>query len=349
MLNTNDHIVFSLPQFEDPNGYQDGFTIVAERAIYKTYLDNNIFLSDLETIPSTNLKYETIGTKYISKTEYTNQLTDATKRIEIDIPALNNEKTYSCFFRFRIVDKTDELLSTEIKNFNTGIGKMGFTIPTLNIDDINYVPISANPTTELEFTINLNKYLGGTIKHNNIKYSSYNRKIILDNNSGLINNFKPKLQIWYKTKTTEYSRIIDDITISSNIYNINTNYNYSTLNNNYNYNVNTQVQQLLYFKFVLILPINSKSSENLIIECSDIAVTQEAPTISYRKHHLGINNKDFTDFQQAILGISEITNRNKIYLNSIDADNIIFDLKTGAISGKIYTKVENETLSVGGA
>ena len=349
MLNTNDHIVFSLPQFQDPNGYQDGFTIVAERAIYKTYLDNNIPLSDLENIPSTNLKYETIGTKYISKSEYTNQLTDATKRIEIDIPALNNEKTYSCFFRFRIVDKTDELLSTEIKNFNKGIGKMGFTIPTLNIDDINYVPISANPTTELEFTISLNKYLGGTIEYNNIKYSSYNRKIILDNNSGLINNFKPKLQIWYKTKTTEYSRIIDDITISSNIYNINTNYDYSTLNNNYNYNVNTHVQQLLYFKFVLILPINSKSSENLIIECSDIAVTQEAPTISYRKNHLGINNKDFTDFQQAILVISEITNRNKIYLNSIDADNIIFDLKTGAISGKIYTKVENETLSIGGA
>ena len=43
MLNTNDHIVFSLPQFEDPNGYQKGFTVIAERAIYKIYLDNNIY------------------------------------------------------------------------------------------------------------------------------------------------------------------------------------------------------------------------------------------------------------------------------------------------------------------
>ena len=195
MLNTNDHIVFSLPQFEDPNGYQNGFTVIAERAIYKTYLDNNIPLSDLKNIPSTDLKYEVIGTKNISKEEYTNQLMDKTKRIKIDIPALNNEKTYSCFFKFRIVDKTDESLSTEIKNFNKGIGKMGFTIPTLNINDINYSPKVLDTPADLSFKIELNEYLGGTIEHNDIKYSSYNRKIILDNNSDLINNFKPKLQI----------------------------------------------------------------------------------------------------------------------------------------------------------
>ena len=108
---------------------------------------------------------------------------------------MNNEKTYSCFFKFRIVDKTDESLSTEIKNFDEGIGKMSFTIPTLNINDISYSPVAVGTPADLKFKIDLNNCLGGTIEYNKTKYSSYNRKIILDKNSELTNNFKPQLQI----------------------------------------------------------------------------------------------------------------------------------------------------------
>ncbi len=90
-----------------------------------------------------------------------------------------------------------------------------------------------------------------------------------------------------------------------------------------------------YYIRIKLVTTDEETNSSLTTYSPSLLIYNVAPTVAYRKNHLGINTNSIDGYTDAILVMNETTGRHKIYMNGANGQISVVDISDGAMEGII--------------